>query len=210
MKITPVKTPGLVQRMLPDVRWAFDRDKPVVYLTFDDGPMPEITPWVLDQLDQFNAKATFFCVGSQVMAHPDIYNSILEKEHAVGNHTHNHLRGWTSRDDDYLLDVETASALIKSKLFRPPYGQIRISQINKLKKLDYHIIMWSVLSKDWDLRISPEQCEQNVIDHVTAGDIVVFHDSLKASRNLRHALPGTLKFLSEKGFEFKRIPELTR
>ncbi len=199
-----------MQRMLPDVRWAFDRDKPVVYLTFDDGPMPEITPWVLDQLDQYNAKATFFCVGSQVMAHPDIYNSILEKEHAVGNHTHNHLRGWTSRDDDYLLDVETASALINSKLFRPPYGQIRISQINKLKKLDYHIIMWSVLSKDWDLRISPEQCEQNVIDYVTAGDIVVFHDSLKASRNLRHALSGTLKFLSEKGFEFKRIPELTR
>lgn len=210
MNLTPVKTPGLVKRMLPGIRWTFDQGKPIVYLTFDDGPTPGITPWVLDLLEEYNANATFFCVGSQVMAYPDIYNHILEKGHAVGNHTHNHLRGWTSRDEDYLLDVETASGLINSKLFRPPYGQIRVSQVNKLRKQDYQIIMWSVLSKDWDSRVSPEQCEINVVDHTVAGDIIVFHDSVKASKNLKYALPKTLEKLSEKGFEFKRIPESTQ
>ncbi len=207
MKLTPARTPALIKRMFPNLIWNYPEDHKAAYLTFDDGPTPDITEWTRELLNRYNAKATFFCVGSQVKAHPEIYKAILDNGHAIGNHTHNHLRGWTTRDSDYLLDVETASAFIDSQLFRPPYGQIKTSQIEKLKSNNYKVVMWSVLTKDWDQKTTGEQCVLNVTEHVAPGDIIVFHDSIKASTNLKYALPRVLAYLSENKYEFKRIPE---
>ncbi len=204
-----IKTPWLVQQLFPAYTWRMPAGEKTVYLTFDDGPHPVITPWVLDLLREHEAKATFFCIGNNVEQYPDVYRSILEAGHAVGNHTYSHLRGWNTADDVYLADTARASGLIDSPLFRPPYGRIRREQAKKipetLQKQAARIIMWDVLSADFDRNFSPEQCLANVTRNVRPGSIVVFHDSEKAFKNLETALPGTLKFLKEKGFHLKSL-----
>ena len=180
-----------------------------MYLSFDDGPHPEITLWVLEELRKYGAEATFFCVGNNVELHEGVYRKIVEDGHAVGNHTYHHLNGWKTPDDTYLDDVAKACQLIRSNLFRPPYGRIRRKQAKKIPLVmgdpDARVVMWDVLSADFDQTISPARCLQNVVSHASEGSVVVFHDSEKAERNLRHSLPGTLKVLSGKGFSFKKI-----
>ncbi len=207
MNFTPVRTPLLLQHAFRDVIWNIPNEKKVIYLTFDDGPTPEVTDWTLNTLDCYRAKATFFCVGENVKTHPDIFERIKANGHAIGNHTHNHIKGWKSSTQDYLNNIEKASSYISSKLFRPPYGQIYPRQIAAISKLKYKIIMWTILSLDWNNQVSKEKCLKNVIDNSSDGDIIVFHDSIKASNNMMYTLPKVLEYFSKKGFEFKRIPE---
>jgi peptidoglycan-N-acetylglucosamine deacetylase len=200
-----VKTPWWLKKLYRRCIWHLPTGgEKVLYLSFDDGPHPSITPFVLDQLAQYGAKASFFCIGKNVVAHGDMYRRILAEGHQVGNHTYQHLNGWKTPDSGYLADVASAAEHIPSPLFRPPYGRIRFSQIKQLQA--YRIIMWSVLSGDFDPAISPEKCLRNVTRHASSGDIVVFHDSEKAFERLRVALPGVLQYFSEKGFVFKAIP----
>ena len=179
-----------------------------VYLTFDDGPHPQITPWVLDELKKYNAKASFFCVGKNVVKHEDIYHRIVEEGHALGNHTHNHLNGWRVSDREYMHDIKEAAKHIATNLFRPPYGRIRAKQFDKLNmamQLRSKLIMWDVLSADFDTAISPEQCLKNVMSNTKSGSIIVFHDSQKAYTNLVYTLPRVMQLLNEKKCLFKKI-----
>ncbi len=174
-----------------------------MFLTFDDGPVPEVTEFVLDVLDSHQVKATFFCVGNNVSKNPGIYNQIINNGHRVGNHTHLHKNGWLTGTDEYTQDVIEAARYIDSDLFRPPYGRIRKSQADVLTAR-YKIIMWDVISYDYSNSISPEQCLKNVITHTRPGSVIVFHDSVKAFRNLKKVLPAYLGFLKEQQF----IPEI--
>lgn len=207
MKFTPVKTPKLLKRLLPNLIWHIPSEDNTLYLTFDDGPTPEITDWVLDLLKAYDAKATFFCIGNNVEKYPEIYHRILSEGHRVGNHTQHHIKGWKTSSKDYIKDIHLAEFHIDSNLFRPPYGQIKPKQAKRIHKLGYTTIMWTILSVDWDAEISNEQCASNVIHHSQSGDIVVFHDSVKASSNMQYALPKVLDHFKERGFVFKRIPE---
>ena len=173
MRLTPIKTPKAVSGLFPNYVWNIKSNDKVIYLTFDDGPTPEITDWTLDILKKYNAKATFFCIGNNVEKHPAIFKRIISKEHAIGNHTHNHIKGWRTETDAYIENTEKASEYIASKLFRPPYGQIRPKQGKALMQLNYKIIMWSVLSFDWEKSVSKEECYQNIINNTTSGDIIV-------------------------------------
>lgn len=199
-----IKTPWLVKKFFPHYVWHMPATgKKQVYLTFDDGPHPQITPWVLDELKKYNALATFFCIGKNVAAHIEIYQRILDEGHAVGNHTHNHLNGWKVSMDEYLENIEQAAQFIKSNLFRPPYGRIKngcSAQLAAAMHTNAHVIMWDVLSADFDASFSPGQCLQHVLKNVEPGSIIVFHDSEKAQKNLEYVLPKTLDYLSEKGF----------
>ena len=203
MKLIPAKTPGFVKSLFPNFIWNIDTNKQELYLTFDDGPTPEITPWVLEQLKTYNAKATFFCIGSNVAKHPEILKAILADGHSIGNHTYNHLKGWKRKTKDYLEDVELAQKAIDKisssdrKLFRPPYGKFKTKQAKQLQKLGYNIVMWDVLSFDWDAKISEEQCFNNIFNSAKEGSIIVLHDSIKAERNLKAVLPKVLKYYSE-------------
>jgi peptidoglycan/xylan/chitin deacetylase (PgdA/CDA1 family) len=203
-----VKTPGWVKKVYPGMTWDLAAGKNEVFLTFDDGPHPEQTPFVLDQLAKHNAKATFFCIGKNVTEYPLIYRRILEEGHSVGNHTHNHLNGWKVKDEIYLDNIHKAQQYIDSNLFRPPYGKITRFQARQLLMPKYRLktVMWTVLSGDFDVSITPEQCLQNVLLHTKAGSIIVFHDSEKAKEKMQYALPGVLKYFGEKGFSFKAIP----
>jgi peptidoglycan/xylan/chitin deacetylase (PgdA/CDA1 family) len=237
MILTPVKTPLVVKKMFPNYVWDIPTKDKILYLTFDDGPTPVITNWVLNTLKSFDAKATFFCIGKNIETHPDIFKNILNEGHAIGNHTHNHIKGWKTSAEDYLTNVlkaeEVMSAEFKiqslkvrkttdsetdiqqstienqqstiNNLFRPPYGQITLKQGKELMKLGYKIIMWDVISFDWDKAISEETCLNNVIRKSTNGSIIVFHDSIKASKNMQYALPKTLEYFSGKGYVFKTI-----
>ncbi|MCH3881699.1 MULTISPECIES: polysaccharide deacetylase family protein [Tenacibaculum] len=205
MKLYFTKTPRIFTRIFSNYTWRFSSDKKEIYLTFDDGPTPEITDFVLSELQKYNAKATFFCIGKNVEKHPDIFKRLITEGHTVGNHTQNHFNGWKHKTVNYLNNIETASKLIESKLFRPPYGKIKASQGKELIKKGYKIIMWSVLSADFDTSISREQCLQNVLRNTNNGSIVVFHDSLKASEKLTYVLPKVLEEFSKKGFTFKAI-----
>ncbi len=207
MNITPVKTPGLLKHIFPNLVWSLSPSEKIIYLTFDDGPTREITNWTLNILDQYNAKATFFCIGKNVRAHPDIYQNIIKEGHSIGNHTFDHVKGWKSSTVDYLKNIEKASYLIPSKLFRPPYGQITPKQSALIVQKGYQIIMWNILSLDWDKKVEKERCVNNVLKNASSGDIVVFHDSLKAQHNLKYALPKVLEYYTKKEYEFKRIPE---
>lgn len=188
----------------PLLTWQIKTDEKVIYLTFDDGPHETATPFVLNILKKYNAKATFFCIGKNVQLHSEIYERIINEGHSVGNHTFNHLNGWKVNDENYLSDIKNASAVIQSKLFRPPYGRIKKSQA-KILQPNYNIIMWSVLSGDFDVNLSPQKCLNNVIKNTAKGSIVVFHDSAKAMERLAFALPKTLEYFSEKGYVFKSI-----
>ena len=216
MNIIPVKTPKLVKHVLPSLVWNIETTEKVIYLTFDDGPTPEITDWVLKTLDAFYAKATFFCIGNNIEKHPEIFNTIIKKGHAIGNHTYNHLKGWKTNTEDYLTNINKAQKVIdlsyntKPLLFRPPYGRIKLKQVKALSKLNYQITMWNILSKDWNRSISKYECLDNVIKNTKEGDIVVFHDSIKASRNMQFTLPRMLEHFTKERYEFRRIPELTQ
>ncbi len=205
LKMYLIHTPKIIQNLFPGFVWQLPAEEPTVYLTFDDGPIPEITPWVLDLLAQYRAKATFFVVGENVEKHPDIYASILEAGHHVGNHTYHHLSGWRNEDVPYLHNVRKASQLVKSDLFRPPYGKLKPGQVQFLQR-HYKIVMWDVLSGDFDASITPQRCIKNVKENVSPGSIVVFHDSKKAWKNLKVALPQVLEYLTTEGYHLDSIP----
>ena len=204
-----IKTPWLVKQIFRQYTWNFPRTDHAVYLTFDDGPHPVITPWVLDQLKTYNAQATFFCVGENVAKYPDVYQRIQTEGHAIGNHSQHHPNGWESPTEAYLADVHEAATHITSHLFRPPYGRIKKEQAKGVKALlgsATKIIMWDVLSCDFDPSFSKVQCLKNVLNHARAGSIIVFHDSEKAAPNMQYILPVVLEQLAKKGYAFKRIP----
>jgi len=224
-----VKIPKWIKMLFPKRLWSFSEKENVLYLTFDDGPIPNVTPWVLEQLKQYNAKATFFCIGKNVEENPDIFKQLLAEGHAVGNHTHNHLNASNYSDKEYVENVLKAQAVIEKKeengdwvientkisnrqssivnqkLFRPPYGRLSSKKAKKLLDLGFRIIMWDVLSADFDATISKEKCLNNVLNNAQSGSIIIFHDSIKAEDNLRHALPRVLAHFSEKGYVFKAI-----
>lgn len=182
--------------------------EPVVYLTFDDGPHPEITPFVLEQLAKYKAKATFFCVGNNVAQYPDVYKRTLAQGHTVGNHTYDHVNGWKTDSDEYVANVDRAADVIYSNLFRPPYGRITRMQINKMMehRPDWKLYMWSLLSGDFDLKLTPEHCLQNVLDNIRPGDIVVFHDSEKARERMEYTLPRVLEHCTQQGWTMAALP----
>jgi peptidoglycan/xylan/chitin deacetylase (PgdA/CDA1 family) len=175
-----------------------------VFLTFDDGPIPEITPWVLDTLAQYNAKATFFCVGENIAKHPDIFARIIEEGHRAGNHTYNHLKGWDTDDKTYYENIEKCNALTKDVLFRPPYLRATRQQLNQLKS-HYEIIFFDVLSYDFDEKTNEQTCYRNVMANVKNGSIVVFHDNKKAFPRLQYVLPRVLKKLAQQGYSFRSL-----
>ncbi len=204
-----VKTPVWLQKLFTGRIWRCKGEKKTVYLTFDDGPHPIHTMFVLDELKKFNAKATFFCIGKNVALFPDIYNRILKEGHAVGNHTYNHLKGSKTSTSDYVADVERASNTINSQLFRPPYGKLKRFQEKILRegRWQFKVIMWTVLSGDFDTSISPQRCLENVLLHSSDGDIIVFHDSEKAAGRMRYALPKVLESFAGKNILMKALSE---
>lgn len=214
----PSKTPSLIKRLFPNYVWDFSSNSKTIYLTFDDGPTPEVTSWVLKKLREFNAKATFFCIGNNIKKHPKIYHQILTDKHAIGNHTFNHIKGWRTPNKKYLEEVKACEIVLAEekklaneiqntnlKLFRPPYGQISPIQGRKLLQKKYTIIMWDVIAFDWDNSISSEKCLKNIIQNTQNGSIVVLHDSVKASKHLYYILPKVLEYFTENGFKFKAI-----
>jgi peptidoglycan/xylan/chitin deacetylase (PgdA/CDA1 family) len=206
-----VKTPWWIKKLWPDCVWNIETDEKILYLTFDDGPHPEATPFVLELMKKYNAKATFFCIGKNVEEYFNLYRNIIDDGHNPGNHTYNHLNGWKEKDDIYLQNIFKAKEVIDSNLFRPPYGRITKFQLKLLSGEKYKLttIMWDVLSGDFDKSVSPENCFLNVIRNAKQGSIVVFHDSEKCFSKLRYALPKVLEYYSEKGYEFKSIPGIT-
>jgi peptidoglycan/xylan/chitin deacetylase (PgdA/CDA1 family) len=204
-----VKTPGWLKRIYDSYIWSIPVNDKILYLTFDDGPHPEATPFVLKELKKHNALATFFCIGKNVVSYPGIYKQIINEGHSVGNHTYNHLNGWKTGNDDYLKDIALASHEIDSDLFRPPYGRITSFQAKRLKPVmngkEPKVIMWDVLSGDFDTTCTPQQCLSNVIFASTPGSIIIFHDSEKAFPRLEYTLPKVLHYFSEKGYLFKAL-----
>lgn len=200
-----VKTPGWLKKIYSQLIWDMPKNQQQVYLTFDDGPHPTITPWVLEQLKLVNAHATFFCIGKNVQAHPEIYQQIIEAGHQVGNHTYNHINGWKSGAEIYKSEVLLTQKLVNTELFRPPYGRISFKQIRLLKQHNFKIIMWDVLSGDFDTTITADQCKSNVLRKIQPGSIVVFHDSDKAWPRLKTALPDILQELNSRGFQWGRL-----
>ncbi|WP_026897932.1 polysaccharide deacetylase family protein [Daejeonella oryzae] len=203
-------SPFWLRWLYRDLTWHKSRKEKCIYLTFDDGPIPVVTPWVLNTLKDFNIKATFFCIGENVFKYPEVYQQILNDGHSVGNHTYNHLKGWKTADEIYLANVSQCAGFVKSSLFRPPYGRIKKSQIANLKSQfpNLEIIMWDVLSGDFDQDLNPEKCLQNVLKHTQNGSVIVFHDSLKAFDRLKYALPLTIEKLQQKGFVFSALPQV--
>ena len=202
-----VKTPRVIQKLFPNFHWRGAAERagaPVLYLTFDDGPIPEVTPWVLEQLAAYDATATFFCVGNNIRKHPALLRRVREAGHAVGNHTMHHLDGWKSDNIPYFHDIRHCAKLTRSELFRPPYGRLRPSQAQFLQR-HYEIVMWDVLSGDFDPELDGRDCAQNVIRNAGPGSIVVFHDSLKAAAKLREALPVVLEDFAARGYVFRAL-----
>jgi peptidoglycan/xylan/chitin deacetylase (PgdA/CDA1 family) len=215
MKAYLVKTPKIIQKMFSNYHWKIATSKKEIYLTFDDGPIPEITPWVLEQLKAYQAKATFFCVGDNVCKYPDVFNSVFQEDHSIGNHTFHHLNGWKTATHAYLENVEKCTVTIKKQqsktieisnlLFRPPHGRIKTSQTKYLLQKGYKIILWDVLSGDFEQSLSKESCLDHVLKNTQEGSIIVFHDSEKAFKNLEYVLPRILEHFSKKGFVFKAL-----
>ena len=205
-----VKTPHWLKRLLPkELIWDIKNDNPnTVYITFDDGPHPIATMFALEQLEQYNAYATFFCVGENVSKYPDVYQQILDKGNNTGNHTYNHMNGWKTSNNVYINNIDKAGKLIKSNLFRPPYGRIKYSQIRKLKQInpDTKICMWDILSGDFDKNITPQQCTDNVLHSLEPGSIIIFHDSEKAYERMKFALPKVLEYCKNNGLKISPIP----
>ena len=208
-----IKTNRLIKQLFSKQIWDLPNTERKIYLTFDDGPTPEVTEWVLSLLKAHNVKATFFCIGDNIRKYPEIFKQVVAEGHRIGNHTYNHLQGWKTSNKKYLENISECEKTMQqseynstqTNLFRPPYGKIGTVQAAKLRKLGYKIIMWDVLSADFDVRITPEECLKNVISNTAQGSIIVFHDSRKAFKNLEYALPETIKILKEKGFVFDTI-----
>ena len=214
MDLMWVKTNRFVKWIFRKYIWDIKNSENKIYLTFDDGPIPEVTEWVLETLKQQEVKATFFCIGDNIKKHPAIFQKVIESGHSIGNHTFNHLKGWNSRKEEYIkntilceeaINEKTKNLNLKTKIFRPPYGKIKPSQSRILRKMGYKIIMWDVLSVDYDKEISPEQCLENIIKNTVPGSIIACHDSLKAFKNLEYALPKAIEYLKNKGFVFETI-----
>lgn len=199
-----VRPPFFLKWYYPGVLWRKNKAKPTLYLTFDDGPVPEITPFVLDTLEKHNVKATFFCVGENIEKHPDIYARIIAEGHRIGNHTQHHLKGWEHTDEDYLNDIYLCQKQTQTALFRPPYGRMKRSQLKKIRK-KFDVVMWDVLSGDFDPNLSPKACFDNVKKYSRPGSIIVFHDNPKAFHRLEYALPQTLEYFKNKGFIFELL-----
>ncbi|BCY28122.1 polysaccharide deacetylase family protein [Flavobacterium okayamense] len=201
-----VKTHKFIPFLFPKYIWKINNSTNKVYLTFDDGPIPIVTEWVLDVLKTENIKATFFCIGENIQKHPEVFKRIVNEGHNIGNHTYNHLNGWETKNETYLDNFDMCKQLIKtSNIFRPPYGKISPLQAKKILQKKHKIIMWDVLSYDFGNKISSEKCLNNVVKNTESGSIIVFHDSIKAEQNLRYALPKAITYLKEKGFEFDVI-----
>jgi len=201
-----VKTPSLLKPLAKDLLWHVPTDKREVYFTFDDGPTPGVTEAALNLLQKYDARATFFCLGKNAETHPELFARILSEGHAVGNHTFDHPDGWKTSQVAYLRNVIRAQRSIQSKLFRPPYGRITPAQVNALKG-HYRLVMWDVLSADFDSSKTPQQCFDNVVKNVTPGSIVVFHDSIKAQDNMLFALEQSLLHLSREGYIFRALSD---
>lgn len=193
-----------MRTLYPSLIWKVNTNEKILYLTFDDGPHEIATPFVLDELKKYNAKATFFCIGKNVVEHRNIYERIIAEGHAVGNHTYHHLNGWKTNDEEYINDIRMASTEIDSNLFRPPYGKIKRFQASIVNKQS-SIIMWDVLSGDFDVNVQPHRCLANVLYHTKKGSIIVFHDSTKAWERMSYTLPRVLEFFSEKGYQFRSL-----
>ncbi|MCB7482359.1 polysaccharide deacetylase family protein [Christiangramia sediminis] len=230
MKLFRPKYPSLLKALYPGRISRVDTAK-AIYLTFDDGPIPEVTPWVLDLLAKYNAKATFFCIGDNVQKHPDIFQQIQAEGHCIGNHTYNHLNGWETPTSEYIENVYLAESALKNKgkeetsnhelrntkfkppsphykLFRPPYGKIKNAQAKRLKSQGFKIVVWDVISGDYNGKFSAQDCLNNVTKNATAGSTIVFHDSKKAFKNLKVILPQILDFYKEKGLEFRSLKDV--
>ncbi len=204
-----IRLPRFLNRCFPSAIWRASVETKEVFLTFDDGPVPEVTPWVLDLLKKEDIKACFFCVGENVKRHPDVYRWVLREGHQVGNHTFNHLQGLKTKDPAFLSNVEKASQYINSCLFRPPHGWMRRSQYEQLS-LTYTVVMWDIISGDYRKELTPKDVIKNVLKTVRPGSIIVFHDSIKAQKNLEVALPVIIRKLKRKGYSFGKLTENNR
>ncbi len=216
MRFYWIKTNSIIKKLFSHYVWDLPNTQKTIYLTFDDGPTPEVTEWVLEQLKKHNAKATFFCIGKNIQQHPEIFDKLIQDGHAIGNHTFNHLNGWKTATTEYIENFELCEVTISnqmsnikyqiSKIFRPPYGKIKRAQAKRLRKLGYKIIMWDVLSADFDQTITKENCLENVIYNTKEGSIIVFHDSHKAFKNLEYTLPKVLEYLDKNNYRYGIIP----
>ena len=211
MNFNWVKTNTWIKKIFNNLVWDIPNSDNKIYLTFDDGPIPEVTEWVLNILKSKDIKATFFCIGDNMKKHPEVYKRILAEGHQTGNHTFNHLNGWKTETNHYIENLklcETEYLKLNTEhsfLFRPPYGKIKPSQSKTIRQFGYKIIMWDVLSYDFDSTVSEEKCLENVISNTEQGSIIVFHDSVKAEKNLKYALPKAIQVLKDKGFVFDVI-----
>jgi peptidoglycan/xylan/chitin deacetylase (PgdA/CDA1 family) len=202
-----VKTPWWLKKLYPGCVWDMPVKEKTLYLSFDDGPHPTITPFVLQQLKEYNAKATFFCIGEHVTRYPEIFQQLTDEGHAVGNHTFHHINGWKTSVNDYSDDIVKADEYIHSNLFRPPYGRMKRSQLKRLLDGENKkkVIMWNILAGDWDMTVSPENCYQRIKNKIAAGDIIVLHDSEKAWDRMSFILPHLLQDFTRSGFSFDKI-----
>jgi len=197
-----IQFPDILRPFLGKLLWRKKSSEKVIYVTFDDGPVPEVTPRVLDMLDEYNLKATFFCVGENVEKYPELYNDILRRGHKTGNHTYNHLKGISVSTEDYVANVKKAAGLIDSRLFRPPYGRINFRQKQALRK-EYEIVMWDLITQDYNKNLSPNNILQNIKRYSRNGSLVVFHDSIKAERNMLTVLPRAIEYWNSRGYRFE-------
>jgi peptidoglycan/xylan/chitin deacetylase (PgdA/CDA1 family) len=206
-----IKAPWWLKRFYSSFTWKIPTKEKVLYLTFDDGPHETATPFILEELKKYNAKATFFCIGKNVVSYPSIYKRILDEGHKAGNHTFNHLNGWKTDDTTYISNIVQTAELVESNLFRPPYGRIKKFQSKLLMRREdpqrplFKIIMWDVLSGDFDIKLSPQQCLDNVLKYTEKGSIIVFHDSTKAWSRMSYALPRVLAHFNKEGYVFKTL-----
>lgn len=200
----PIKTPFWLRKIYPQLIWHKCRENKFIYLTFDDGPVPDVTPNILNILKTYNIQATFFCVGENIKKHPEVFEQVLQDGHVIGNHTYHHLKGWQHAVHAYIKDVDQCNEFTQSTLFRPPYGRGTRAQYKALKK-EYSIIMWDIMSGDFDVNISPDQCLNNVIKHTRNGSIVVFHDNIKAVPRVLYALPRAIEYWINEGYSFKTL-----
>lgn len=199
-----IKTPTLIQFFFPSLLWSKKRDKKILYLTFDDGPYNMLSPFILDELKKYKAKATFFYLGSKAEKYPQLIKRCKDENHKIGNHTYSHPNGWKTKNSRYYQDIEKANKLLNSNLFRPPFGRIKPSQINHLKKY-YKIIMWDILSWDFDKKTSPEECYNNIIKNTKSGSIIVLHENEKSAKTVKEVLPKILSYFSSQGFKFEKL-----
>lgn len=199
-----IQPKSFLKKLYPKAIWQINTTQKIIYLTFDDGPIPELTEWVLDELKKYNAKATFFCVGSNILKHKTIFNRIKNEGHLAANHTMLHSKGFKNTVTDYLAEVNECKQLVGNNLFRPPYGQLKRSQYKSLINNNYKVVFWDVISYDYE-KITPQRCLKNVVSNTKNGSIVLFHDNIKAENNLKYVLPLFLKHFANLHFQFKAL-----